>query len=51
MLRHAPVVRVSAPNGLGVDDLRAALASVSRAAPPRADSGLFRMAVDRVFFV
>ena len=45
----APIVPVSAPQGLGMDALRTALAAVLRRTPPPADTGKPRLFVDRVF--
>lgn len=45
----APVVRVSALHGTGLDDLRRALADALAQLPPRRDRGLPRLPVDRVF--
>ena len=53
-LASAPIVRVSARTGEGVDALRAALAEVCAQVAPRdggGDADLFRMAVDRSFVV
>ena len=52
-LEHAPIIRTSAHDGSGADELKAALAEVARpAAERRAGAGVgapFRMAIDRVF--
>lgn len=48
-LEGAPVVPVSARTGAGLDDLRSALLALARGVEPRAASGAFRLAVDRVF--
>ena len=48
-LEDAPVVRVSAQTGGGLDALRATLIEVARAAPLRSREGHFRLPVDRVF--
>ena len=50
-LAAAPVVPVSTKSGAGLDDLRATLAQVIDALPPRAPTGVFRQPVDRVFTV
>ncbi len=50
-LAHAPIVPVSTRSGSGLDDLRATLATVVAALPPRSASGVFRMPIDRVFTV
>jgi selenocysteine-specific elongation factor len=48
-LEGAPVVAVSARTGAGLDSLRAALLSMTRAIDMRSAEGPFRLAVDRVF--
>ena len=48
-LEGAPVVPVSSITGEGVEEVRAALTEVARAAPPRADSGILRLPIDRAF--
>ncbi len=50
-LEGSEVVRTSATTGLGVAELRAALGRLCDRAEPRADPGLFRMAIDRSFTV
>jgi selenocysteine-specific elongation factor len=48
-LADAPLVRVSAVAGTGLEELRATLARLALDAPPRSDAGVFRMPVQRVF--
>jgi selenocysteine-specific elongation factor len=48
-LAEAPIVPVSAVTGEGVAAVKSALQEIGRRVPPRADSGIFRMPVDRVF--
>jgi selenocysteine-specific elongation factor len=48
-LAEAPIVAVSTKTGAGIDDLRAQLATAIDALPPRVQTGVFRMPVDRVF--
>lgn len=48
-LEGAPVQRVSAISGEGIEDLRQLLASQARLVTPRPASGVFRMPVQRVF--
>ena len=48
-LEGAPIVRVSAETGAGLDDLRAALAGRLTALPPRRDRGRPRLPIDRIF--
>ncbi|MDR3621166.1 MAG: selenocysteine-specific translation elongation factor, partial [Paludisphaera borealis] len=48
-LESAEIVRTSATSGLGIAELKAALAWLCATAPDRRDPGLFRMAVDRSF--
>jgi len=50
-LADAPIVPVSTRTELGMPELRAALAAVIDDLPPRAQTGVFRMPVDRVFTV
>jgi selenocysteine-specific elongation factor len=50
-LESAEIVRTSCVTGLGFEDLKASLARLCDASPDRADSGLFRMAIDRSFTV
>jgi len=49
VLADAPVVRVSARSGAGLDALKSALAACLADRPPRADLGRARLPVDRVF--
>ena len=48
-LEGAPIVRTSAATGQGIDELKASLATLCDRPRPRADPGLFRMAIDRSF--
>jgi selenocysteine-specific elongation factor len=48
-LDGAPIVPVSAVTGHGLDALRAVLAALARATPPRDAAGLLRLPVDRAF--
>jgi selenocysteine-specific elongation factor len=48
-LEDAPVVPVSAITGEGVEQVRGALASMAAEVPPRTDSGILRMPIDRAF--
>lgn len=50
-LEKAPIVRVSAMTGHGLDELKTAISAVSRGIPERPDAGIFRMPVDRSFSV
>ena len=50
-LADASIVPVSAKTGEGMDDLRATLAAVIDALPPRTQTGVFRLPIDRVFTV
>ncbi len=50
-LEGAEIVRTSATTGLGIEDLKGSLRRLCDSAPVRADSGLFRMAIDRSFTV
>ena len=45
----APIVRVSAATGVGLDDLRRALAQVLQQLPPRRNRARPRLPIDRVF--
>ncbi len=48
-LAEGPIIPVSAVTGEGVSAVKAALQEIGRRVPPRPDSGVFRMPVDRVF--
>ncbi|MHC4948076.1 MAG: selenocysteine-specific translation elongation factor [Planctomycetota bacterium] len=48
-LAGAPIVRTSATDGRGLDDLRAALAAAAARVATPDDAGLFRMWIDRSF--
>jgi selenocysteine-specific elongation factor len=48
-LEGAPVLRVSARTGEGLDGLRQALRGLAAEAPPRPSDGLLRLPVDRAF--
>ena len=50
-LPGAPIITTSAKTGKGIDELRAALADVTRRVAPRSDDDLFRLPVDRSFSV
>lgn len=51
MLADAPLVRVSARTGAGLDELTHALADLLTARPPRVDQGHPRLPIDRVFTI
>jgi selenocysteine-specific elongation factor len=48
-LESAPLVRVSAVTGRGLDELKSVLFKLAAEATPRSDQGVFRMPVQRVF--
>jgi len=48
-LAEAPILPVSAVTGAGVAEVKATLQELGLRVPPRPDSGVFRMPVDRVF--
>ena len=48
-LEDAAVVPVSVRTGAGLDELRAALSAAISTVTPRATTGVFRLAIDRVF--
>ncbi|MFZ1752206.1 MAG: selenocysteine-specific translation elongation factor, partial [Caldilineaceae bacterium] len=50
-LANAPIVRVSAHTGAGLDDLRAALAGLLGELPPRRDRARPRLPIDRIFSI
>lgn len=50
-LAQAPIVRVSARSGLGLAELKQALADVLDTVPPRRDIGQPRLPIDRAFTV
>lgn len=49
VLAEAPLIRVSARTGTGLDDLKAALSAILEETPSRPDLGRPRLPVDRVF--
>jgi selenocysteine-specific elongation factor len=51
ILNQAPIIRVSAKNKTGIDDLLSALEEVLEDQPPRLDLGRPRLSVDRVFLM
>ena len=51
VLQDAPILRVSARKGQGLDTLTAALEECLREAPQRANTGRPRLAIDRVFTI
>jgi len=51
VLGQAPIVRVSARQGIGLDELLSALSSCLADQPPRPDLGRPRLPVDRVFSI
>jgi selenocysteine-specific elongation factor len=50
-LPDAPIIATSATTGLGLEELRKALATVASKLPKRGDDDLFRLPVDRVFTI
>ena len=48
-LAEAPIIPVSAHNGMGLGELKAALTTLADTMPPHIDDGQPRLAVDRVF--
>jgi selenocysteine-specific elongation factor len=48
-LEGKPIVAVSAHQGAGLDELKAALKAEAQALPVRAEEGTFRLPVDRIF--
>ncbi len=48
-LEGAPIVRVSATLGTGIEELKRVLFERIQAAPPRSSAGIFRMPIQRVF--
>jgi len=48
-LENAPMIPVSSTTGMGLDDLKHALADAARETEPRGSEGLLRLPVDRVF--
>jgi selenocysteine-specific elongation factor len=51
VLEKAPILRVSARKGIGLDDLRAALDACLETQPQRPDHGRPRLPIDRVFSI
>ena len=50
-LADAPIIPLSTKTGVGLDDLRTAIARAIDELPPRTKTGVFRLPVDRVFTV
>ena len=50
-LEDAPIVPVSSRTGIGIDELRAALARIAEVTPGRSDTGIVRLPIDRAFTV
>jgi len=50
-LEGAPIVPTSALNGLGVEELKLAIAGICRRVEPRSGTEWFRMAIDRAFTI
>ena len=50
-LEKAPIVRTSATDGVGINELKLALAAICGAIKPVEDSKLFRMPIDRSFVI
>lgn len=48
-LENAPMIPVSSTTGMGLDELKRALADAARETEPRGTEGLLRLPVDRVF--
>lgn len=51
VLKEAPVVRVSAKTGTGLDDLKRTIQRMVETLPSRPSDGIFRMYIDRIFSV
>lgn len=50
-LAEAPILRVAAVAGIGIEELRQALAQLAAEAEPRTTEGVFRLPIQRVFSV
>ena len=48
-MEKAPIVKVSAETGVGVEHLKATLLELCKKVPEKQDRGIFRLHVDRVF--
>jgi len=48
-LEDAPILRVSARTGAGVEELKARIFELAAAIEPRSDAGVFRLPIQRVF--
>ena len=48
-MENAPIIRVSATEGMGIEALRQELLTICEKTPDKQDRGIFRMHVDRVF--
>ncbi|PKL45481.1 MAG: selenocysteine-specific translation elongation factor [Candidatus Riflebacteria bacterium HGW-Riflebacteria-1] len=49
MLKDAPLIRVSAKTGQGLEELKTAISKMYTTSPGRSSEGVFRMYVDRIF--
>lgn len=49
VLKDAPLLKVSAKTGQGLDELKAAIAQMYKTSPGRPTEGVFRMYIDRIF--
>ena len=48
-MKNAPILKVSAETGDGVEELKATLLNICTSVPEKQDRGIFRLHVDRVF--
>ena len=48
-MENAPILKVSAETGDGVEELKATLLNICMSVPEKQDRGIFRLHVDRVF--
>lgn len=51
VLDGAPIIRTSAVENIGIDELRETILTMAKSVPPRFDAGFFRLFVDRVFSI
>lgn len=51
VLDDAPILRTSAVENSGIDELKERILEMAKGVPPRADAGFFRLFVDRVFSI
>lgn len=51
VLDGAPILRTSAVENIGIEELKEQILTMAKSVPPRVDAGFFRLFVDRVFTI